>query len=240
MKGNRYKLKAGYAQGNLNYDLYGVGFADGSAGLKLPLTQTGQIFFVELLRNMGWDIFVGPRFITGNSLITLNSTSGETPPIPPDTGFETNLRSVGVEALRDSRPNRFDPTQGMVFDFTGDFFSEGLGSKYSFQSYKFVSTNTQVSAGNRSLHTTCFCVVREGSLRFRAIVSMARITNYGDTRRGATWIRTCLQHNWNTGWTCAGVQEWLRLGDLAELLQVWAGSEQINFCPERERELDSC
>jgi len=42
-----------------------------------------------------------------------------------------------VEALRDSRPNRFYPTKGMLFDFTGDFFSQGLGSKYSFQSYKF-------------------------------------------------------------------------------------------------------
>jgi hypothetical protein len=122
MKENTYELKSAYMRGNLNYDLYGVGFVSGSEGLKLPLVQTGQLFFIELLRNVGWDIFVGPRFITGNSVITLNPASGETPPIPPDTGLQTNLRSIGVEALCDSRPNRFYPTKGMLLDFTGEFF----------------------------------------------------------------------------------------------------------------------
>jgi hypothetical protein len=137
MKQNRYKLKSVYVRGNINYDLYGVGFENGNAGLKLPLVQTGQIFFIEFLRNVGWKTFVGPRFITGNSVVTLRPTSSETPPVPPDIGLESNLRSVGVEVLHDSRPNRFYPTKGMVIDFTGDFFSQGLGSQYSFQSYKF-------------------------------------------------------------------------------------------------------
>ena len=137
IKENRYELKSAYMRGNINYDLYGVGFVSGSAGLKLPLVQTGQLFFIELLRNVGWNIFVGPRFITGNSLITVNPGDAQTPPIPPGVGLETNLRSIGVEALRDSRPNRFYPTKGMLLDFTGDFFSQGLGSKYSFQTYKF-------------------------------------------------------------------------------------------------------
>jgi len=150
MKENRYELKSAYVRGNVNYDLYGVGFVNGNEGLKLPLVQTGQLFFIELLRNIGWNIFVGPRFITGNSLITLNPTSGETPPVPPDTGLQTNLRSVGVEALRDSRPNRFYPTKGMLFDFTGDFFSQGLGSKYSFQSYKF-TFNKYASFGQKQV-----------------------------------------------------------------------------------------
>ena len=137
MRENRYELKSAYLRGNLNYDLYGLGFFSGNAGLKLPLAQTGQVFFIEFMRNIGWKIFVGPRFMTGSSLITVRPTSGETPPIPPDIGFQTNLRAVGVEALRDSRPNRFYPTKGMLLDFTGDFFSQGLGSKYSFQTYKF-------------------------------------------------------------------------------------------------------
>jgi len=137
MKENRYELKSAYFHGNINYDLYGVGFRDGNAGLKLPLSQTGQIFFIEFLRNVGWRIFIGPRFVTGNSVITLRPTDGETPPIPPDIRLETNLRAIGLEVLRDSRPNRFYPTNGMLIDFTGDFFSQGLGSKYSFQSYAF-------------------------------------------------------------------------------------------------------
>lgn len=117
------------SHGNVDYDLYGVGYANGNSQLKLPLEQTGQLFFVEFLRNIGWKVFLGPRFVTGNSLITVKPASGEVPPIPPDTGLPTNLLSIGVEALRDSRPNRFYPTAGMLLDFTGDFFSQGLGSK---------------------------------------------------------------------------------------------------------------
>jgi outer membrane protein assembly factor BamA len=61
------------------------------------------------------------------------------PPIPisPDAGVATNLRALGVELLRDSRPNRFYPLRGSLVDFTGDFFANALGSRYSFQSYKF-------------------------------------------------------------------------------------------------------
>jgi len=38
---------------------------------------------------------------------------------------------------RDTRPNRFYPLTGSLLDFTSDFFSEDLGSKYSFQAYRF-------------------------------------------------------------------------------------------------------
>jgi outer membrane protein assembly factor BamA len=47
------------------------------------------------------------------------------------------LRSLGCRLQRDTRSNRFYPTTGTLLDFTADFFSQGLGSKYSFQSYKF-------------------------------------------------------------------------------------------------------
>ena len=133
----RYELETVYARGNLDYDLYGEGFVNGNAGLKLPLEQTGQIFFLKLLRKIPWDFYVGGRFITGTSFITLKPTSEKIPPIPPDIGLHTDLRALGMEVWRDSRPNRFYPLKGSVIDFTGDFFAQDLGSKYSFQSYKF-------------------------------------------------------------------------------------------------------
>jgi outer membrane protein assembly factor BamA len=37
---------------------------------------------------------------------------------------------------RDTRPNRFYPLSGSFFNFTSDFFSQGLGSKYTFESYR--------------------------------------------------------------------------------------------------------
>jgi hypothetical protein len=138
LKQARYELESVYAHGNLDYNLYGVGFVNGNAGLKLPLEQAGQIFFFKLLRRIPWDFYVGGRFITGSSFITLKPTSSsKLPPIPPDIGLHTDLRALGVEVWRDSRPNRFYPLKGSVIDFTGDFFAQDLGSKYSFQSYKF-------------------------------------------------------------------------------------------------------
>jgi outer membrane protein assembly factor BamA len=110
---------------------------NGNAGFKLPLEQAGHFFFFKTLRRIGWDFYAGIRFIDGSSFIILKPTSGKTPPIPPDVGLHTDLRALGMEIWRDSRPNRFYPLKGSVIDFTGDFFGKDLGSKYSFQSYKF-------------------------------------------------------------------------------------------------------
>jgi hypothetical protein len=133
----RYEVESVYAHGNIDYNLYGEGFISGKAGLKLPLEQAGHLFFFKTLRRIGWDFYAGIRFIDGSSFITLKPASGKTPPIPPDVGLPTDLRALGMEVWRDSRPNRFYPLKGSVIDFTGDFFAHNLGSKYSFQSYKF-------------------------------------------------------------------------------------------------------
>ena len=134
-KQNTYRTAAIYAQGNLNYDLYGLGSGDSQP--KLPLKQTGQVVFGEFLRRAWWKLFLGPRFLWGSSLITVRPNSEGTVPLPPDLGLRTTLTALGFRLDRDTRPNRFYPTAGTFLDFTADFFSQGLGSKYSFQSYKF-------------------------------------------------------------------------------------------------------
>jgi hypothetical protein len=132
-----YHATAAYAHGNLNYDLYGVGIDAGKAGIKLPLNQTGQFFFAEFSRRVGWEFFLGTRVFMGGSTITIRPSDASTIPPPSDVGLRTNLRSLGLLLRRDTRPNRFYPTTGTFLDFTADFFSQGLGSKYSYQSYKF-------------------------------------------------------------------------------------------------------
>jgi len=134
-KENTYRMSAAFARGNLNYNLYGLGA--GASQPKLPLNQTGQVLFAEFLRRIGWKFFLGPRFLWGNSLITVRPANLGTVPLPPDVGLHTALTAVGFRLQRDTRPNRFYPTTGTLLDFTSDFFSQGLGSKYSFQSYKF-------------------------------------------------------------------------------------------------------
>ena len=133
LKENRYQITAGFIHGNINYDIYGNGPA---VGLRLPLQQTGEAFLGEFLRRLWWQFFVGPRFITGNSFVTVQPNNTHNFPIPPEVGLQTNLRAIGVRLTRDTRPSQFYPLAGTFFTFTSDFFSQGLGSKYSFQSYR--------------------------------------------------------------------------------------------------------
>jgi hypothetical protein len=133
LKENTYEITAGFVHGNVDYNIYGNGIA---SNLKLPLDQTGEAFFGEFLRRVGWKFFVGPRFITGRSFVTVVPNSNSSVPIPPEVGLHTNLTSLGARLTRDTRPNHFYPLGGTFFTFTSDFFSQALGSKDSFQSYK--------------------------------------------------------------------------------------------------------
>jgi outer membrane protein assembly factor BamA len=133
VKENSYRITTVFVRGNINYDIYGTG---ASAALKLPLVQTGQIFFGEFLRRVGWKFFAGPRFVTGRSFVTVGPTSDSSFPIPPEIGFHTNLTAIGAQLTRDTSPNRFYPTSGSYFSLTTDFYSKSLGSQYSYQSYR--------------------------------------------------------------------------------------------------------
>jgi hypothetical protein len=132
-KEDTYELTAGYVHGNLDYNIYGEGLLQGQ---KLGLEQTGDGYMVEFLRRIAWRFLAGPRFIDGHSFITVQRDQFPNFPIPPDTGLHTNLIALGAKVTRDTTPNRFYPVDGTKFSFTSDFFSQSLGSKYSFQSYK--------------------------------------------------------------------------------------------------------
>jgi Omp85 superfamily domain len=137
LKEDTYEITSGYGRGNLNYNLYGIGLKEGNAGVKLPLEQTGYIVFAEVVRRTIWKIFVGPRFTDGSSFLAVNATGSDLPAPPPDIGIHTALRALGLRVIRDTRPDHFYPVSGSKVEFTADFFSQALGSKYSFQHYKF-------------------------------------------------------------------------------------------------------
>ena len=109
MKEDTYEVTTIYARGNVNYNLYG---GEVFKELKLPLIQTGELFRAEVLRRTWWKVFVGPRFWTGNSFVTLAPKNGEIPPIPSDVGLHTTMRALGLRVIRDTRPNQFYPTAG--------------------------------------------------------------------------------------------------------------------------------
>jgi hypothetical protein len=198
LKEDRYRITAGFAHGNVDYNIYGTSAA---AGVKLPLEQTGKAFFGEFLRRVWWKFFLGPRFLYGNSLLTVK-TSESNVPIPPDIGLHTTLTALGVRLTRDTSLNRFYPTNGTFFTFTSDFFSKGLGSKYSFQSYRTAFDKYWSLGENRSLPTTPTSVPLAAILRSTATASTEPITNCADTRRVATSLVTRWQPNLSIGWYC--------------------------------------
>ncbi len=132
-KENTYEITSGFIHGNANYNIYSNEIAP---GLKLPLNQTGEAFFGEFLRRLFWKFFAGPRIISGNSFITVRPNNVTNFPIPSDVGLHTTLTAIGAMLTRDTRPNHFYPVGGTFFKFSTDFFSQDLGSKYSFHSYR--------------------------------------------------------------------------------------------------------
>jgi hypothetical protein len=136
LKRDTYHASAAFLQGNLNYNLYGIGASAGSAGFQLPLKQDGSVFLGEFLRKLKWKFVLGPRILTGHSSITRRPGGSDRVLIPSGLTLNTKLTALGFRINRDSRPNRFYPESGAFFDLTSDFFATGLGSKYSFQTYR--------------------------------------------------------------------------------------------------------
>jgi hypothetical protein len=158
MKENRYEISSLYVHGNIDYNLYGIGIPAGNANLKLPIDQTGQLYFGEALRRIPWQFFIGPRFWSGDSIVTVRPTNNEISSPPADLGLHTTLRALGFRVVRDTRPDHFYPTKGMLTQFTSDFFTKALGSKYSFQSYRFTFNKYGTVAKNQVLaYNFFFC-----------------------------------------------------------------------------------
>ena len=92
----------------------------------------------------------------------MRSANTGTEQLPPDLGLHTTLTAIGVPLKRDTRPNRFYPTNGSSLDFTADFFAQGLGSKYSFQSYEFAFNKYFGLTPNQVLASGLFACVTGG------------------------------------------------------------------------------
>jgi hypothetical protein len=153
LKQNTYEVTAGFGGGHLDYNFYGTGNAAGNAGRKLAVKQTGEIFMGEVLRRLKWNFFLGPRVWIAHSEITPKlSESDSNHPNLPQTSLNTSPRAVGVRLLRDTRPNRFYPIAGTLFDISTNFFSTnsnlgitgGLGANLarsrtlSYQTYRII------------------------------------------------------------------------------------------------------
>ena len=133
---NKYQTTFAVAKGRANLDFFGIGRIPGSPTVSVPLQMEGTIYFGEVMRKIGRNIFVGPRYQYRRLSAKIDGTR-------PPGGFEipaidlrSNSAALGVHIQRDLRDSSFYPTKGSVFDFTADFFDQAWGSRREYQSYK--------------------------------------------------------------------------------------------------------
>jgi len=147
---NKYQTTFIIAKGRVDVDFFGIGRIPGKEAIKVPIRGGGTVFFGEFLRNVWKDIFVGPRFQHRKIYTRLDGpqTPGgfEIPPID----LQATTVALGFHVQRDKRDSTFYPTKGSLFDATGDFFDESLGSKRQYQNYK-VEYNGYREVGNKQV-----------------------------------------------------------------------------------------
>jgi hypothetical protein len=147
---NKYQTTFVIAKGRVDVDFFGIGRIPGKEAIKVPIRGGGTVFFGEFLRNVWKDIFVGPRYQHRKIYTRLDGpqTPGgfEIPPID----LQSTTVALGFHIQRDKRDSTFYPTKGSLFDATGDFFDESLGSKRQYQNYK-VEYNVYREVGNKQV-----------------------------------------------------------------------------------------
>ena len=136
LRENKYQTTFAVMKGRANLDFFGIGRIPGRAPVAVPLSIDGSIFFGELLRNVGKNIFIGPRYQYRRLAVGLDG-------VRPDGGFEipeidlkANSAALGFHLQRDRRDSTFYPKKGSLVDFTADFFDQVWGSRREYQTYK--------------------------------------------------------------------------------------------------------
>ena len=147
---NRYQTTFAFVKGRVNFDFFGIGRIPGRQAISVPLKVGGTIFFGEFMRNVGHDIFIGPRYQRRNLYARFDGpqTPGgfEIPPID----IQAVSAALGFHVQRDKRDSTFYPTKGSLFDVTADFFAKGLGSRRQYQTYR-VSYNGYYSLAPKQI-----------------------------------------------------------------------------------------
>lgn len=147
---NKYQTTFAIAKGRVNFDFYGVGRRPGGEAVKVAIQGGGTVFFGEFMRNVGKNIFVGPRYQHRKIYTRLDGpqTPGgfEIPPID----LQATTVALGFHIQRDKRDSTFYPTKGSLFEATGDFFDESWGSKRQYQNYK-VEYNVYRAVGSKQV-----------------------------------------------------------------------------------------
>jgi len=151
-KEDKYRIATALGTANVNLDIYGVGKAAGDNGIYVPLNGNGKGFLFEGLYGLKKRFYVGFRGQYRNLRLSLDkekfAEDSDISAQPPEQVAEV-IDQIGQELLQqqtvslgpriewDTRDSTYYPKKGLLMDVNMDFFSTGLGSKWSYQYYKF-------------------------------------------------------------------------------------------------------
>jgi Omp85 superfamily domain len=147
---NRYQTTIAFGKGRINYDFFGIGRLPNGPEISVPIHQEGRFFFGEFMRNVGKNIFIGPRYQHRRLTARIDGLSPPGGFVIPDLDLESTTVALGFHVQRDLRDSTFYATKGSLFDFKADFFDESLGSRRQYQTYK-VSFNQYRSLDEKSV-----------------------------------------------------------------------------------------
>jgi hypothetical protein len=166
LKENKYQTTIAAMKGRANLDFFGIGRIPGRAPISVPLSMEGSIYFGEFLRNVGKNVFIGPRYQFRRLAAGLD---GPRPPGGfeiPEIDLNSNSAALGFHLQRDQRDSTFYPRKGSLFDFTADFFDQVWGSRREYQTYKIAYNGFHTLAARQVLAYRSMACSANGSVPF--------------------------------------------------------------------------
>jgi len=150
LKQDKYRVVAAAADGNVNFDFYGIGKVAGDRGLFLPINIGGKGFVTQALFRIAKNLYIGPRFQLRQLDAKLDLSALKPRGLPEEIGrlpqdiveavtpdlLSARTVAAGPHLQRDTRNDQFYPTNGSVLNVGGDFFLKALGSKFNYQTYQ--------------------------------------------------------------------------------------------------------
>ena len=150
LKEDKYRVATAIGTATVNADVYGVGKLAGDQGIFVPISVTGGGALGEFLYGLRKGMYLGARGQYRNLSLSLNRErlgSSDITVQPPQQVVDVidQIReqflhqqtvSIGPRFQWDTRDSVYYPRHGFFMDFNLDLFSQGLGSKWTYQYYK--------------------------------------------------------------------------------------------------------
>jgi hypothetical protein len=130
-----WRWRGGVGRPDINIDFYGAGGDLGSSDLKIGYNLEGWISTQQVMRRVGEsENFIGARWIYFDLESRFDTSQSE--PLPATNARAATSSGLGLFFEHDSRDNFFTASGGWKGYLESMFYSPGLGSDSSYETYR--------------------------------------------------------------------------------------------------------